>query len=1785
MVANWYKRFRCGHTLNVVLAFLSLLLGSLAATAQTTSAPATATAPATSAATKKAKAPAAAWKKNDKILAHVTPESVKAEIDLIYSFGPRAVGQTGHARVREYIKSELTKAGYTGDLAPFEQKFAVTVPVDVRKESDGTIADRNATLTIGGQTMRPIAMYPNAVAPSYIGGNGVTAPIIDGKDGGLTSLNGKTIRNAIVLLDYNSDKNWENAAKFGAAAVLFRHPKDTTTIESAKKFFNVPLEMPRYLLDAKDTAALEALLAAGGEVRGNLKGGNTWQRVETSNIMALIPGSDPDPAKGSGLLILSVYLDSMCVAPAAPHGADSSLQLVAGLNVARALIADPAARPNCSVLIVFFDAQHQALAGARELTYLFTRFRTDKRQDIVGSELSGLEAEAKDAATRIDAFRQSLTFLTDRSIKLSPAARKESLERMRELTTRGSMNTARRLQDWQRRVIDAANLTPQEVGAKQREKDESVAYLRRVRDWYADLREQTDPGAKLAVIEKGVDPAGTPAPIVAQNADLLLKIADIRATIEGLFTDLQHEVDASESDLAAARRIFGYRISNADGSIEVTRRNARLQNVFLEVAPGGDQFSWAGATGYGLNTGIQSVFPNMQARHQPVAQAIARELKFSQSEPLDDAFSIEATTARGNYVAPIVSNSAPLHYAGLPVMGLSTINQARSYVDTPIDDPAHVDIPKAYESLKFLCAFVPYLASDLNAITNREDLRRNQLTQITGRVVRFDLLAGVTPNQQVPGAMAYFPMQYMTGVRGNERTTAGVRFNLVSMTDNFGRYRFASIANASGVRTKKDTAVLGFRVDADGRIDFATDQSTEGTERFNNRTLRTNPVEDVMVVIAPMRGIAVFDLIDPRTLTALSEVKVMNAISLNRPENFSIFFPMHINENVGGPFMENSGVVFAPPHARIVALTSAGFEGVRAPFLNLQPAGVDRYGSPVFAREGFDVATTRRIEFTALQVAQDISRANDERLLKLSKWGIRNNLLEDLTTKARNSVDTARKHYEAGNYAEAYREATHAWGVGLRAYKPVKDLGKDAVIGSVFFLALVLPFSFFLERLLVRAKNPNMRILWTVIIFIGIFLVLFFLHPAFSISLSPLIVLLAFVMLVLVAVVFTIVYRKFVNLIKNYRNQLEGVHGADLKRFSAGGVALNLSLSTMARRKARTLLTAATLTMLAFAIVTFSSITSSIAYRTNPIPNVTPNYSGLMFRMPAWANLPSSVVDSFRDEFGEDHTVLPRTWTLRSQNPWSQGVSGNMTILVRKPQVASAASTKPGKVKDLIAPINGIVGATAGEAKVLNLKEALAAGRWLEKPGEAVIPESVAAYLQITKDDLDTPRANIFIREQGARVVGILKSDTEPGHVVLDKWRDLDGENFAPADFSAAGVVGDSAADLGNLQNIDPNQKMPHISFDRTIFMHISNTLLMRDTEYKGVAVAFKEGTDAQKAYERLMLRLKIPIFAALPGATDTPPRAALFESTDSAGFKGFGKLVVPILLAVFMIVNTLLGTVEERKDEIGMLNSVGLAPAHVGMLFLVEAIVYGVIGLVVGYMGGLLLAKVLLGNEAILRALGAQAMSLNYSSSSTIISCILVLIIVVLSALYPARQAKRMATPGTLTRWSLPESDTGEISIEVPFTLTGGNALGMIGFLDEYLAQHRDATSPDFRVMHKFFRESTDADGTQELVLAGDAYLAPYDLGVSNTFEIRVRATAEPNILRVRFAISRLGGDMSSYRRATQKFLDLLRRQFLIWRTLEPHEKAKYVNVALTGFGAAPLVTSQTTDSNVKTV
>ena len=100
-----------------------------------------------------------------------------------------------------------------------------------------------------------------------------------------------------------------------------------------------------------------------------------------------------------------------------------------------------------------------------------------------------------------------------------------------------------------------------------------------------------------------------------------------------------------------------------------------------------------------------------------------------------------------------------------------------------------------------------------------------------------------------------------------------------------------------------------------------------------------------------------------------------------------------------------------------------------------------------------------------------------------------------------------------------------------RIYPEVKSTANDTVRAVIFYFALILPFSFFCERFFFGYPEIRKQILAFSGIFIGIFLILRWLHPAFKLA-RPLHHFLAFVIRAVGLLVISIVIGRFKDMLQ-----------------------------------------------------------------------------------------------------------------------------------------------------------------------------------------------------------------------------------------------------------------------------------------------------------------------------------------------------------------------------------------------------------------------------------------------------------------------------------------------------------------------------------------------------------------------------------------------------------------------------------------------------------------------------
>ncbi len=1055
---------------------------------------------------------------------------------------------------------------------------------------------------------------------------------------------------------------------------------------------------------------------------------------------------------------------------------------------------------------------------------------------------------------------------------------------------------------------------------------------------------------------------------------------------------------------------------------------------------------------------------------------------------------------------------------GRPAIVLTTVSDARSLVDTPLDTPEGLNEGNLMAQTRLLtCLLYDFLNDrglEEGALKRVAALKKmDDLKDCQGTVLEFRRTESFVPNTPVPAALVM--------VQGQYRMMMGVRTEVMAMANETSEFTLRGERATGGI-----LEAYGFDPDS-GAVCYAPDLGPDGDKKYPRDVYGRAGLRRPVIVFRCVPT-DLFDLVDERYFQTLQKVFVYDAKDFSEPISFGYSLSSGVGSASEFPsYVEPCAVVFSQPQVDLQVTMGMGLLGVRMVLINstaARPEGV-----------GFRASRTPRVALTPLQIGRDMWMLDDSRMRNLSKNGIDNARLRELHKLAQVSLDKASRALAERRYDVALSAARHAWGYESRAYPEVQQTAVDVVKGLLFYLAILLPFAYFGERLLLAGRNIIYQIVGTVGVFVVVFAMVAAVHPAFSLTTAPPVILLSFIIMALAVMVIAIVTMKFNTELKSMKQQRGGVHEADVGRISAASAAFALGIANMRRRKLRTTLTAITLTLLTFTVLSFTSVKSYL--RANKIRlSHAPAYQGVMLRDRSWLSLEEPTADIIANELGGRATVSPRAWYTSAN-------------IEKELMVDVALALDPAKRYT----VNCLLGLSPEEEQVLPVRRLLVAGHWFA-PGaknDALLPTAVADALGITADRLGSASITVFGTD--FRVVGLVDE------AAMRKLRDLDGEPVMPVNYAMLRpeILKElqrqseqrSLLGTGGAQSLLEEYK--HYGPEKVIILPYDRVLELGGT-LRSIAVRYRNPAEVATSVDEMMKRFALSLY------TGIGEESYLFSSVGMTSLSGLENLVIPILIAALIVLNTMLGSVFERTKEIGIFSSLGLAPSHISMLFLAEAAVFANLGAIVGYLVGQTLARVMYVTGH------TGGLELNYSSMSAVGVTIVIVVVVLLSTLYPSRRAADIASPGIERRWTLPEPRGDLMDVVLPFTVTGRDALGVSAFLKEFFDEYVGYAGGEFlaenvRLEPIAYPDSADTGMAVRLRM----WLAPYDLGVSQDFSLECRPTGDRHIYEVHIRLQRVAGDITSWKKTNSLFLSGIRKQFLIWRTVPQGEKVSYADRA----------------------
>jgi hypothetical protein len=1040
--------------------------------------------------------------------------------------------------------------------------------------------------------------------------------------------------------------------------------------------------------------------------------------------------------------------------------------------------------------------------------------------------------------------------------------------------------------------------------------------------------------------------------------------------------------------------------------------------------------------------------------------------------------------------------------AGYHGITLATTNDARAAWGTPGDVADRVDLGFAGRQSAGVCRLVGHLTQAPRL--REEEAPRNGFSTVSGRA-KFLRHGELFADQPAPGTV-------LLCYQGPSR--------FYTMVDPQGRFSLKGVADKSHSFFK--VVIEGYRFDdRTGQAMWVIDKKLTGKDAYRVKMNRRSMETDLVMFAAS--GTTMFNLLEPRTFRHLTKADVLDGRREAEPAHW---FMSRLDT-----WSSMITTVFLEPGTPLKMTLSDTVLRRKLILINAdeqRPIGL-----------GFEVQDFPRLLRTGHQVARDMWALLVPRIANLERRGIFNERIRRLEEEGLNALRAAEAALADQAYDRFADASSRAWALATRVYDDVERTQRDVLYGVLFYIALFVPFAFCLERLLFAYANIYKRIVAFGAILIALIVLIYHVHPAFQLAYSPMVVILAFFIMGLSLVVTLIIFFRFEQEMAGLQTRARMVHVGEISRWRAFVAAFLLGVSNLRRRRVRTALTCVTLVLLTFTIMSFTSAKSMRRHaRILYSPEAT--YQGFLLKNVNWTTLPSEAFEAIAGAFLGRGLVAPRAW--------------------REEDDLTRTSVVPLRANGRSAEAQGLMGLSHAEPQVSGLDAILVGGRWFtEHERQAVlVPERMAVGLGI---DPRHPQGHaVSLWGMDFAVTGVFS-----GKQLQDRL-DLDGEPLTPVTFPrelSAEMTEEEVEALESGEDVREFQsRYQHTPADLTVIIPYP-ALMAAGGNLKAVGVRSDSRENAQADAQELIDRFGLSLFSGEPEGT------FLYHASDTMSYSGVPNILIPLAISVFIVLNTMIGAVYERKREIAVYTSVGLAPSHVSFLFIAEAMAFAVLSVVFGYLLAQTTAK-LFAETALW-----SGITVNYSSLAGVAAMLLVIAVVLLSVIYPSKVAGEIAIPDVNRSWVLPPARGNTLEIVFPFLMTFKEHASASGFIYDFFEGHFDVSHGRFSASNidlAFACETPPSiagadtcpqdacEAPECLHLKCRVWLAPFDFGIMQRVELRFTlARGEPGFVEIQVTLTRESGESNAWRRINKGFLDAIRRQLLIWRSLDDAAKVHY--------------------------
>jgi hypothetical protein len=1663
--------------------------------------------------------------------------------------GGRMTGTPGFYRTGELVADTFRKAG----LEVMTQSFRVAVPVTETSE----------VLDDSGRPLPGVVLYPlmpsGLVPVSMPGELAAEAELIEST--APVDLAGKRIEGRIVICrGFNC--NWATLASMGAKAVIViddptENPADP---DASRQWSNLvtanDIPFPRFFA----TGPIDRMAGHPLTVQCKVR----WKSVPARNIVGVLRGRfDGTPADEA--LVISGYTDSSSVVPEQAPGAEQAVQL-AGLLELAAAMAPYQGQLQRDVVFIAVGARSQCFAGTHQI------LRAIDEPNARGKKTPALEEQMEDEVRQADWARQALQLLSTEADLRPPEAEslhRDGIEQPREFqdwvdarfaTWMGELNLHHRERYLQARLdwIRAGRPTHAEGAGETSHEDGTSAELHPLMQAYVGTRQADNRSAGLATV-----PIWTLAHVAPDEFEQWqCRTAFRRYLKEILLAHHETRIRELQSDITIRDLFRAYRAT---------------LTVNLELNSGGQQ----GADDLAVLLGQPAPGAVVEPQSTLLASTIESHVPRDGKRPAFQVTSWGGRDGAGSANDPNIHSWLESNlWFERSRLAYTLVNKTffPQKIGTPDDtfeslptDVAPRHVPAIGKALLSIAGGrIPFKQVSFAATPAGRRVGSGS-SEYVGRVVTSAGASSLVPSH--PMGVGTFVRIYCRSPRvwPSEPLIRGIRSNPIVQTDAYGQYRGYPVTDwvtlhHGGGHFRNTMTVDAANFDTDGSLSYFKDEAMARGGLFDSDDLppggsgqggRDNPIN---VAVFRCSQVICYDTTNPKTLAPFAGFRILTKDGWVSPAAY--------RDDATGPFFNT----YLPPDSTVYLALMDGSEEhpeVQSPrgFLlnvDLDDVEPDRVEPDLFGR-GYLAADTPNIVFPALDGAASVLRTNAKRLRLQVEQRMADEQMLEWQRHGVEWLQEARRIKAEGDTLAAVNAARRAMAFAMNLHPVLREKVAHGVLAVIWYLVLLVPFGFFAERLFFGFTDVRKQLLATGLIFIAVFFLLQFFHPAFRMVRSPGMILLGFITGLLSLLLVVVVVEKFMSAMRQQYRKREFVEGADVNRAGVIGTACLLGLNNMRRRKVRTGLTCGTLILIGFVLISFSSVRNRVVEKEHAIGPAHTN--GLLYRDLNFKKIVPEIIESVTMTYGLRYPVTTRYWLVGSgmknaDLPIAR-VDTAAGPAVRRTAMASGAMVMgheepvfSGLDRYLLTNRGWFPGPRYGaEGEPAGIESSEAARSTI------ILPDDLARSLGLTIDEVNRGHSRVTLRGTTYDVWGIIDAEKLSDHLGMD------GQSILPYDISD--LAERSGSFVFRSFTIPPDVK--RLSGSQVVILNSEPLALSQWDRFFAVSVSV--------ALPSREYRLR-PNRPAFPGVTYREQRRVTTDYLERTGreayyavdgtayfgsrkrgrsLAGLLELLVPILIACGTVFNTMRGSVYERRDEIYVYNAVGIAPHHVFFMFMAEACLYAVIGAVAGYVLSIVTGA------ALTHAGVTRGLNLDYGSIDTIYVSVILVLSVLASTFIPARMAARLALPSEERGWHVPEAKDGVRGFDLPFTFSARDRMAVLSYFFDWLDANGEGSSGRFFCGPPHLRVEQAREGEWIPLVSATVWLKPFDLGVSQQLDIALPTDSQTGEYIARVRIQQLSGHAAAWGRTIRPFLRALRKQFLSWRAISETDRQTLFDEART--------------------